>query len=410
MRRVLPLLVISLLLTLVPLPAVAQGTDDICAVVLAPAIQQAGLDLQVSAPVFGCAQLAYGSWYMRSVRSTRDENQSTQLDERARSLQLLVDNMAMDQAFRGEVQFDRPSSTLYAVGPGNVMNPTNIADQGVGTAPNWLNNHVDLYTQAMQTYLTRTAGQIPDLVEYMQWFMARRDATLTSMAGGMNPMASTALLSTWGYQQFPWLCQLSDQGAIAAYTGQGALTVTPDVISLPDPTPAPGSTETPVTTDGSTPGADLRPIFSPSQLSMTPGDDADITVSLPQTDFGGSFILTVSIPSGIELIDVPLCRSSGTCTDVTLNLEMVNRADGSTFVTMSGLLHDRPADLALTLSIPDGRHSGTSLFLSAQLAFASRSAPLDVPTESTLEVVIEEDGAESADAGSSGADAQARTP
>jgi hypothetical protein len=201
------------------IPAIAQTSEDICTVVLVPTIQQSGLDPQASAPVLGCAQDDAGNWYMRKVASTRDENYTGNLAEQGTSLLRLVDAMSMDQAFLGAVQFDRSSSTLFSVGVGNVMNPSDISDQAVGSAPNWLNNYTDIYSQAMQNYLTRTAGQVPDLVEYMQWFMARRDVTLTSMSNGMNPMASTAFLANWGYQQFPWFWQLSDQLAIEEYVG-----------------------------------------------------------------------------------------------------------------------------------------------------------------------------------------------
>jgi hypothetical protein len=210
---------ISLIFSLVPIPTSAQESDDVCATVVVPAIQEAGLDSQISAPVFGCEQEDAGNWYMRKVASTRDENYIGTLDEQGTSLLRLVDAMSMDQAFLGAVQFDRSSSTLFSVGVGNVMNPSDISDQAVGSAPNWLNNYTDIYSQAMQNYLTRTAGQVPDLVEYMQWFMARRDVTLTSMSNGMNPMASTAFLANWGYQQFPWFWQLSDQLAIEEYVG-----------------------------------------------------------------------------------------------------------------------------------------------------------------------------------------------
>lgn len=235
MRQALSLMIVGVVLASVVIPVSAQGSEDICVTVIVATIQQAGLDPQVSAPVFGCAQDERGLWYMRKVASTRSEHYRLDpLDARGRSLLQLVDSMSMHQAFQGAVQFDRSSSTLYTVGPGNVMNKSDISDQAVGSAPNWLNNYTSIYSQAMQGFLTRIAGQVPDLVEYMQWFMARRDATLTSMAGGINPMAGTAFLANWGYQQFPWFWQLSDQVAIAEYIGTNAQLDVPTVSSQTD--------------------------------------------------------------------------------------------------------------------------------------------------------------------------------
>jgi hypothetical protein len=275
----------------------------------------------------------------------------------------------MDQAFLGAVQFDRSTSRLFTVGPGNVMNPTDISDQAVGSAPNWLNNYADIYSQAMQIYLARTAGQAPDLVEYMQWFMARRDVTLTSMSNGMNPMAGTAFLANWGFQQFPWFWQLSDQEAITAYTGQE-----PVVSNEPS--------------NSSSRSTSLSAIFSPSEALALPGEQVEITVSLPLTNFGGSFALNVTIPADIVMIEVPMCRSSGTCADMTLELEVEVNQDGSTLVRMSGLIHDEPAELELGLKVSKDTLEGTSLFLKAELIFESRSAPSNEPAESTLELVV----------------------
>lgn len=374
MRRTIILIMVSLILSLVPTPTSAQESQDVCATVIVAAIQQSGLEPQTSAPVFGCTQDDGGYWYMRKVSSTRDGIYLGTLGAQEESLLRLVDTMSMDQAFLGAVQFDRSTSRLFTVGPRNVMNPSDISDQAVGSAPHWLNNYTDIYSQAMQNYLTRTAGQVPDLVEYMQWFMARRDATLSSMTGGMNPMAGTAFLANWGYQQFPWFWQLADQEAITAYTGQE-----PVVSNEPS--------------NGSSSGTSLSAQFSPSQISALPGDRVEITVSLPPTSFSGSFALNVTVPAGIEMIDVPMCRSSGTCADGTLELEVENNPDGSTVVNMSGLLYEEPAELALGLKVSEDIPSVTSsLFLTAELFFGSHSAPFNGPAESTLEVVIGESG------------------
>lgn len=373
MRTAVRLLLVILLISLVPVPTFAQDSDDICATTIVPLVVQAGLEAASSAVVFGCAQEDTASWHMRPVQSLQDEQFQGQLSLQGQELLRLVDSMSMDRAFLGTVQFDRSTSTLFTVGAGGVMSPTDISEQAVGAAPNWLNNYVDGYTQAMQVYLTRTAGQVASLVEYMQWFMARRDATLTSMAVNMNPMVGTAFLANWSYQQFPWFWQLADQEAIRAYAGSG-------------------SVETPVVPDASSEDANLRPVFSPSLLSVEPGENAEMAISLPRTSFGGSFTLVVSIPAEIRMIGVPVCRLSDTCADISLDIQVVDNPDGSTQVTMSGLLYAEPAELGLDVKVLEGTANGTTLFLMAELFFGSHSAPSAGPETNTLQVLVGKSG------------------
>lgn len=61
-------------------------------------------------------------------------------------------------------------------GPGGVINETDISDARLGLAPNWMNNLRRIYAESMMTYLARTAGDEVELVSYIEWFMARRDA------------------------------------------------------------------------------------------------------------------------------------------------------------------------------------------------------------------------------------------
>jgi hypothetical protein len=202
----------------------ARQSDDICASVIQPAIAQARLDVAVAAPVFGCELSDTGTWMMRSIESTQPRFSGSQPTSAERSLRAAIDSMSNDPAFRGVIWYDRYSSTLFTIGAGGVVNETDLSDHPVGSAPNWLNNYVDLYTQSMQTFLINQSGSGAELVEYMQWSMARRDTILSTVASPMNPTVASAFLSNWGYQQFPWFWQLADPVAITEYLASGAPT------------------------------------------------------------------------------------------------------------------------------------------------------------------------------------------
>jgi hypothetical protein len=218
------------------------------------------------APVFGCEENAGGVWFMRVVANTQDENYDGTLRAEEGRLLELVDTMSLDEAFRGGVWFDRSTSTIYTLGAGGVVNSSDLSDQAIGSAPNWLNNYADIYTQSMQTYLTRTAGQVPDLVEYMQWFMARRDTTLQTVSIRMNPMAGNAFLTNWGYQQFPWFWQLADPIAIASYIDERGPTD-----ELPDPSANPPDA-----------AQDNPLVLMPAEIIARPGDVVLVEIEFPR--------------------------------------------------------------------------------------------------------------------------------
>lgn len=197
--------------------ATSQVSTDYCADTLVGLIQQAGLDMNVSAPAFACRRNASGNWFMPRVRSLTDEASNIQLTANGINLLKAVDRMSMDPAFSPSIRFDRERSVVL-VPRGAGVDSIDFSKYMIGVAPNWMNNLVQGYTQSMETYLTRTAGSQPGLATYIQWFMGRRDAALQSMANGANPMAGPAFVSAFGYQAFPWPGQLADQAAIAAYT------------------------------------------------------------------------------------------------------------------------------------------------------------------------------------------------
>jgi hypothetical protein len=72
----------------------------------------------------------------------------------------------------------------------------------------------------MRTYLTRTAGDEVELVSYIEWYVTRRDITLSTLFAGTNPMAGGAYLDNWGYQRAPWPWQLADPNTIAVYLNE----------------------------------------------------------------------------------------------------------------------------------------------------------------------------------------------
>lgn len=381
-------MLIGLLITAQSGTAVAaQDSDDRCASALVDSISQAGLDVQISAPALGCRQAEDGTWYMPPISATSEGLVTQQLTIEGKLLLASVDRMSVDRAFNNSFQFERDFSFLLPAGGDDITDRVDLSSESIGVGPNWLNNFRNSYNQSMMVYLTRTAGTESELVFYIEWFMARRDTTLLTMVGQSNPMAATAFLDTYGYQQFPWPWQLADQAAIAAYMGQGPLDFSPEYTPEPRPTPHP----TPADIDESSQGASSGPIFSPAQLTVVPGEAVDITISLPPTTFSGGFILTVTLPAGLELMNVPQCTPVVACEGATLQTDITQSQGGSTSVEVSGLLADQddPASFALTLKMPEQAPAEGTLQVTAELGFMSRSAPSNLPLKNVLEILFE---------------------
>lgn len=203
-------------------PGVALAEDeDPCRAILIPAIQASGLKVEDVAPVFGCRQDAGGRWYMGQIRQLADPGIGNQLSPGARDLLKAVDLMATDGAFSSSLQFFRSSSEVVYPGRGGVATTVDIASEAIGSGPSWINNLRPSYTDSMELYLTRTTGEQQQLVEYIQWTMSQRDAMLTILTNGMNPVAAGAYRDVWGYMQFPWPWQLADPAEIAKYVSDG---------------------------------------------------------------------------------------------------------------------------------------------------------------------------------------------
>ncbi len=264
MRAILT--VLAILLASTPLlGARAQGSDDVCSSLLVPAIQQVGLEPVMSAGVLGCTYDG-SAWSMRTVMDTQPGANPRVLDERGVHIQSLIDTMGMDAVFTNTLRFDRSTSTIYTVGAGGNINSSSIANEGLGAGPNWLNNYRSLYTNAMEVYLINSSAENPELVQYMEWFMARRDVTLQAMSGGMNPMSETAFLSNWGFQQFPWFWQMADPIAIGSFVEEVLQTT---------------STDSEDSTAGEqNDGSSLA--LSPSEIIAQPGDVVLVEIEFPR--------------------------------------------------------------------------------------------------------------------------------
>lgn len=368
----------------------AQDSDDTCSSMLVDMISQTGLDLQTSAPALGCRQSDDGTWYMPRISTTSEEALTQQLNPDGAILLAAVDRMSMDDAFGNSLRFTREDSNVHVPGIGGVVSSTDLSNNGIGAGPQWLNNVRNSYNQSMTVYLTRTVGSESDLVFYMEWFMARRDATLMAITGQMNPLAATAFLDTFGFQQFPWPWQLADQAAIAAHMGHGPLDFSPEYPLAPNPTPLSetGSAES----GASVQQASLGPIFSPAELTAAPGDEVNLAVALPPTTFGGGFFLTISLPVGVELLRLPECEPVAACQSAAIASEVISEESGSTEVKISGLIlgGDNPASFHLSLRISEEAPTGEWLQVFAGISFMSSSAPANVPTGASMAIEIEE--------------------
>lgn len=210
-------IVLGLIVLCLAAPIVsARQTEGLCANVIVPQMELAGLDVEMYATVLGCEQNS-SLWIQRTVSQSQDGRWPVTLDARGQSLMADVDELSTSDAFLYSIRFDRSSSEIVTVGAGGQVNRTDIANSLVSTEPNWLNNYADDYARDIEVYLLNNAGHQPELVGYIQWFMSRRDATLQVMSSSQNPMASAAFLANWGYLQWPWPWQLADPVAISGY-------------------------------------------------------------------------------------------------------------------------------------------------------------------------------------------------
>jgi len=239
-----------------------------------------------------------------------------------------------------------------------------------------LQNH---YNQSMQAYLTRTAGMEGELVFYMQWLMTRRDATLSTLSLQMNPTLSAAFLANWGYQQFPWPWQLADKEAITAYIGSE---IWPSDSAVPAPTPSP-------TSEGSGAENTGAPLFSPADLTAAPGDIIDFSVSQPWSEYSGGFLLIVSLPANTELVALPQCSPPSACQTAALQTDILQEQGGTTVVSITGLvIQPIPASFAMTVRVSDQAPPNSSLMVTAEITFQSRSVPENFGGSAVLEIVV----------------------
>lgn len=262
-RRVI--LFLSVLLCAIPSAfwiAPVSADDDPCRSQILFLIDNVGLDASKSAPSFGCRQDGGGRWYMGQISLLSNPDAFDGLNSSGQLILAAVDRLSTDDAFGSSIRFDRTTSTVYFPGRGGVVDTSNFSSQWIGGGPNWLNNIRSEYNDSTALYLTRTVGDEAPLVEYMQWFMARRDLALTSMTIGMDPLSGPSFQSAWGYQQFPWPWQLADPASIASFTGEFAIKSQPN---LDNPAPSSGTI------------GDLR--IDPTNPVAVPGDTIAISLS-----------------------------------------------------------------------------------------------------------------------------------
>lgn len=361
--------------------SVAQDSNDACTATVVPLIDQAGLLPETSAPSVGCRQDNNGAWYMPELSDALSADLLEELDPKSQGILDAIDRMSTDNAFASSLRFNRHDMTILVPGRGGVTDTIDVGDYRLGYVPSWMHNLQNGYNRSMQTYLTRTSGTEVELVYYMQWYMARRDVTLSTMSLYMNPLAASAFLSNWGYEQLPWPWQLADPLAIAEYNGQ----------TLPGPE-SDAATAVPTSTPSgsSVSSTDGLPVFSPSQLTVVPGENVDITVSLSPTTFGGAFFLTVMLPSGVDLITMPQCSPEPACEGAAVQTDIGDNPNGETTIQITGFLMDRdnPVSFGLTVRISEQAVSGEVLQVKAGVGFSSHSAPPDAGGESLLDITV----------------------
>lgn len=295
----------------------AQDSSDSCASSLVGSISQTGLDVQISAPALGCRQAEDGNWYMPPISATSEGLVTQQLTIEGKVLLASVDRMSIDRAFGSSLQFSRDDSTVHIPGVGGVVSSSDVSNDDIATGPSWRNNVRNSYNQSMMVYLTRTAGTESELVFYIEWFMARRDTTLLTMVGQSNPLAATAFLDTFGYQQFPWPWQLADQAAIAAYMGQGPLDFSPEYTPAPRPTISPTSTPrgeigsggpNPQSTSTTTSSTLL---LSPDWIQARPSETIIVDLIFPRLQ-GVHSVAFMAYAENIAVTNIPLYLVDGT--------------------------------------------------------------------------------------------------
>lgn len=328
---------------------------------------------------------------MPTVAVTADPDTYASLQPRGQRILQAIDRMAMDTALESSAKFDRTRSVALVLGSGWVVEEIDISDIYLSRpSEQWMKNYISAYEESLMVYLTRTAGEENELVYYLDWFMSRRDVTVSTLYSGANPLAEAASLDAWGYRRAPWPWQLADPYAIAEYTGQAGFKIGPAPTPQLSPTSAPVRTQTP--SESSEDGTELNgpPIFTPVRLTLAPGDMASISVTLPPTTFSGGFALTVTLPAGIDLTGLPQCDPSGSCETAALQTETQQNQGGSTTIKISGLMGDSPLSFSMTIEAVAEDNLETPLIATAELGFMSRSAHTGEPLVSELEIVIED--------------------
>lgn len=351
---------VTMALMLGPLvtPAFAQQQTRECDYL--SLIQNAGLDIQKSAPAVGCRQDERGQWWMPTIGTLADDPAYQDLNPLGQDILAAVDRMSMDHAFDLSVRYDRTRAVALTLGPYSKVYEKDISDAELFDAPTWTHDHWDGYEQAMMTYLTRTQGDEDELVQYMNWFVSRRDITIPILTSNMNPMLANAQRYNWGYQRAPWPWQLADPFAIAEYTGQDAASLTENSSDQPQ--------------EGNVAqNLDAWLDVSPRLLRVSPGGSALYVVQTVlwgdwSTSQANDFKLEIHLPAGVHVQGDPQCRLPVQATPYpdSCDPRVEAQEDGGTHIVLHANLADGLINgLDLPLRFDPGIDAGTMLSLQA---------------------------------------------
>lgn len=190
-------------------------------------ISMSGLDIEASASVFGCRQDPSGGWYMPSIEAANAGPVIDQMTPFGEVILEAVDRMSMDRAFINSVQYDRELSVAHVSGAGGKVEAIDLSMELISFAPEqwWLR---DAYYQSLRVYFTGGLGTETELVSYIDWFLVRRDLTITTLAYNLHPLFASTFADTWGYGTVPWPWQLADPAAITAFTKEASVGFTPE--------------------------------------------------------------------------------------------------------------------------------------------------------------------------------------
>jgi hypothetical protein len=208
------LMVMVLVLSGVTSSGVAAEDTNWC-LMLGDMAKGSGLFNYQALPALWCRLDADGAWSMPTVGDLAEDSSTVVLDdERAKALLAEVDMFSKSDYLGRAPRYSRNDAVVWTASATG-WNETDASDWTLGPPPNGMHNYTRIYTDGVIVYF-HTVGT-PEFSSYAQWYMTQQDAVLWSITRDMNTLAATAFRSNWGFEQFPWPWELSDQVAIARY-------------------------------------------------------------------------------------------------------------------------------------------------------------------------------------------------